>query len=150
MKRLITNIKSRGSTLCLTTAMALLSNFVTAQVVEPVNTKMQAIATPDSRKGWVHFSEGTTIDPQTIFVEYRDAFELSADDDMRIRTVKTDELGMNHYKYDQYYKNVRVQFGEFIVHQQADGFVKSANGRLITGLNLQDRKSTRLNSSHRT
>ncbi|HRC33173.1 MAG TPA: M4 family metallopeptidase, partial [Bacteroidia bacterium] len=35
-----------------------------------------------------------------------------------------------------YYKNVKVLHGHFKIHQRADGMVQTANGNIITGLNL--------------
>ncbi len=112
-------------------------NRAMAQVGDrPINKKLEAVATPRSTANWVDFREGTTINPITIFTEYKEGFELSDGDQMKMIKKETDGLGFNHYRYQQYYKNLKVLYGEFIVHQDASGFVKSANGRLINGLNL--------------
>jgi Zn-dependent metalloprotease len=69
-----------------------------------------------------------------LFTKLKDAFELSNDDQMTINKIKKDELGFTHFRYQQYYKNHRVIYGEYILHQQPDSIVRTANGRLITGL----------------
>ena len=109
-----------------------------AQFKTNLNQKLEAIAQPQSTPEWVDFNEGTAINPETIFSDYKEAFNLTVDDNMMLTKSEKDEIGFTHYRYQQYYKNIKVAFGEFIVHQQPDGFVKSANGRLITGLNLNN------------
>lgn len=100
--------------------------------------ELAKIARPDSRNGWIRFNQDANVIPETFFNEYKDALELSPEDDMRLARIKKDDLGFTHYRYQQYYKNRKVIFGEFIIHQRPDGFVKSANGRLITGINYAD------------
>lgn len=114
----------------------LITGNIMAQNRESMNPKLEAIARPGSTPNWIDFKEGTVINPSTIFNDYRDAFELSINDKMTVIKTETDEMGFNHFRYQQFYKNLKVVYGEFIVHQQPDGFVKSANGRLITGLNI--------------
>ncbi len=101
-----------------------------------LNPKLQAIAKGGSTPDWVDFREGTIINPATIFTDLKDGFDLSTDDQMKVAKKQTDEIGFNHYHFQQYYKNLKVVYGEFIVHQNAEGFTQSANGRLIKGLKL--------------
>lgn len=107
-----------------------------AQQEERLSEKFKDIAKPESTKGWIKFKEDAVKNPKTIFEDYKDAFELSANDKMIIKKIDKDKLGFNHFRFQQYYKNYRVLYGEYIVHQTNDGFVKSANGRLITGLDV--------------
>lgn len=104
----------------------------------PLNSKFQGIAKPESTKGWIYFFENYKANPATIFIDLKDAFELSDNDQMMLKKTEKDDIGFTHYRYQQYYKNYRVLYGEYIVHQQSDGFVTSANGRLITGLKLNN------------
>ena len=103
---------------------------------KPLNPRLQSIAKGGSTANWVDFREGTSVNPTTIFTDFKDGFDLSDNDQMKVAKTVKDEIGFNHYKYQQYYKNLKVVFGEYIVHQNAEGFVQSANGRLISGLNL--------------
>ena len=102
----------------------------------PLNPKLEVLARPQSTGNWIDFREGTSINPSTIFADLKDAFELKEDDQMQVKKTEKDNLGFTHYRYQQYHKNLKVVYGEYFVHQQKDGFVKSANGRLITGLKL--------------
>ncbi|WP_018616308.1 M4 family metallopeptidase [Segetibacter koreensis] len=112
---------------------------VIAQISTPqLHPKLEILAKPQSTPNWIDFREGTTIKPSTIFTDLKDAFELSANDNMTLTKQDKDDLGFKNYRYQQYYKNLKVLYGEFLVHQQPDNFVKSANGRIIKGLNLSN------------
>lgn len=100
----------------------------------PLSEKFKNIAKPGSTLEWMDFWQDTKINPNTVFTDLKDAFGLSADDRMTIRKVKKDDIGYTHYRYQQYFKNHPVVYGEYIIHQQPDSFVRNANGRLITGL----------------
>ncbi len=107
-----------------------------AQDTASLSPAFKNIAKPQSTKGWIYFWENYKANPLTLFDDLQVAFELSKEDKMAlIKTVK-DEIGFTHYRYQQYYKSIPVLFGEYMVHQQSDGFVNTANGRLITGLTL--------------
>ncbi len=103
---------------------------------QPLNPALQGLAKAGSTARWIEFMDGTTINPTTLFKEYKAGFELTADDDMRIARTEGDEIGFHHYRYQQYYKDLKVVFGEFIVHQNKDNFLTVANGRLIKSLKL--------------
>jgi Zn-dependent metalloprotease len=116
--------------------LSVLPGSVSAQnPTRPLHRKLEALAKPQSNRNWLEFREGTSINPSTIFTDLKDAFELSANDQMKIKKAAKDELGFTNYRYQQYYKGIKVLYGEYMVHQQRNGFVKSANGQLINGLN---------------
>jgi Zn-dependent metalloprotease len=98
--------------------------------------KLQQFAKPLSTDNWIDFREEIKINPERIFVDMKKTFDLKDNDEMKIEKTKKDKLGFTHFRYQQYYKNLRVVYGEYFLHQQSDGFVKSANGQLIKGLNL--------------
>ena len=107
-----------------------------AQVSPQLSPKLSALALPESTPGWIDFRQEVAVSPTTIFTELKDAFNLSVNDDMKIKKVSKDQLGFSHFRYDQFFKGIKVMYGEYIVHQQPNGFVKSANGQLIQGLTL--------------
>lgn len=106
-----------------------------AQGGTPLSKELQKLAKPGSDREWVSFLPDSTLNPRTLFIKYKSAFDLSKDDNMIVKKTEKDEIGFTHFRYDQKYKNYRVVYGEYIVHQQPDGILKSANGRLITGIN---------------
>ncbi len=135
MKRIFKIISKAISPHLAVVAAVFITGNIMAQNKAPLNPKMEALSKPESDRNWINFREGVAINPSTIFTDYREAFELSVEDRMNIVKTETDQIGFNHFRYQQFYKNIKVVYGEFAVHQQPDGFVKSANGRLITGLN---------------
>jgi len=120
--------------------IALLALFIAGSVIgqaeKPLSEKFKNIAKPGSTREWLNFWQDSTIKPQTFFAKFKDAFELSDNDQMTVNKIKKDELGYTHFRYQQYYNKHKVIYGEYIVHQQPDSLVRSANGRLITGLKL--------------
>ncbi len=92
-------------------------------------------------KGWINFTDDNPINATSIFDTYKSEFGLSADDEMRITKTETDNLGFTHFRYQQYYKNLKVMYAEYIVHQSAEDKVKSANGVLVKGLGLSNKNS---------
>jgi Zn-dependent metalloprotease len=136
MKKIIHYIAQsiRPPVVLLLAILLLIKSTVMAQDEERLGPAFDKIAKPQSTRGWIYFWENYKADPRTLFDDLGDAFKFSQDDKMMlIKTVK-DDIGFTHYRYQQYYKNYQVVYGEYIVHQQPDGFVNVANGRLITGL----------------
>ena len=115
--------------------LALMATQVMAQVATR-NKQLEAILKPSSTATWLQFREEAKINPLTIFVDYKVGFGLTANNEMVLAETKDDDIGMHHYNYNQYYKNVKVLHGHFKIHQRADGMVQTANGNIITGLNL--------------
>ncbi len=138
MKSEINKIIKRGAAVLLLLLLWGLQNNIHAQVITatpPLSPKLDALSKPQSTINWLDFREGTQINPSTIFIDLKDAFELKDNDQMKVQKIKTDDLGFKHYQYQQYYKNIKVMYGEYLVHQRDDGFVQSANGNLVMGIN---------------
>lgn len=114
--------------------MALPATTMAQRTAPPLSPKLQGYATAESNANWIDFREGTDLNAETIFKDLKKAFDLGDNDEMKVVKTKSDNLGMKHYRFQQYYKGYKVVFGEFVTHQDRDGFLKSANGRLITGL----------------
>lgn len=104
------------------------------QRVAFLSNDLQNISMPSSKPGWIEFKPEVTLNPLTVFSDYSIAFGLNFNDEMRMVNQKPDELGFIHYKYQQYYKGVKIFGAEYIVHQNADGRVYSANGKIVSGL----------------
>lgn len=49
------------------------------------------------------------------------------DDEHRLSKQTTDNIGMNHYRYQQYYKGVKVEDAEYLIHGK-NGVVQTING----------------------
>lgn len=100
------------------------------------NKEMLAIAKPSSKEGWIDIREEAMVNAEAIFLQHPEAFQLQESDDMRIKKVEEDNYGFRHYRYDQFYKEVRVFGGEYIVHVNPQGLTYCANGDLYNGIQL--------------
>jgi bacillolysin len=99
--------------------------------------ELVAIAKIESKRGWIKFRDDSKINPNTVFQKHAVAFGLSSEDLMVLRDIDTDDLGYSHYRYDQFYKGIQIIGGEYIVHVNEDGFTYSANGDLVTNLEME-------------
>ena len=99
------------------------------------NPDMQAIAKPSSKEGWVLFKDDSQIPVATLFTSQKPSFGLGVDEQMAITRTETDQLGYTHCRYQQTYKGVKVEGGQYIEHA-INGFVEKANGRIIRDINL--------------
>ncbi|MBI4645282.1 MAG: hypothetical protein HY738_01495 [Bacteroidia bacterium] len=113
---------------------------VTKNVITQIDTTfwnpdMIAIAKPLSTQKCVYLKNGINIEPNNLFTAYKTAFGLDNNDEMFLKRTETDQLGYTHYRYQQKYKGINVEWAEYIVHVM-DGYVEKANGKIIRGLNL--------------
>ena len=60
-----------------------------------------------------------------------------AKQELRVKQVVGDALGMTHVHFAQFYKGVPVLGGALIVHLNSDGTLRSINGDFVTGINLE-------------
>ncbi len=95
---------------------------------------MKEIAEESSGEGWIKFKPGANINPLTIFEDYKTAFRLSADDEMRLVSTEKDHLGFTSYQYRQYYRGIKISGGGYRLHVNKEGITYSAHGKLLTGL----------------
>lgn len=102
------------------------------------NAALRRIAKPNSKPGWIYFQDSLNINALTVFQEFKPAFRLREEDSLGLKKVKEDDLGLEHYYFDQYYKNVRIEGGEMIVHAKPERngefttpIAKIANGNLV-------------------
>ena len=137
MKNKITHLISLcPSALAMLLLFALPNRVIAQNIPKRLHPQLEVLTKPQSTLNWINFREETVINPLTVFRDMKAAFQLTQADSMFLVKKETDKIGFNHYRYQQFYKNRRVVYGEYILHQQSDGFVKSANGNLISGLNL--------------
>jgi Zn-dependent metalloprotease len=75
-------------------------------------------------------SAGTEVDAAfSYFEEHRGAYRMvSPSEELKVRRVQTDNLGMQHVRLDQQYKGIPVIGGNLIAHFSADNVLKTVNG----------------------
>src|SRR5690349_11507340 len=97
------------------------------------NNEMSRIATETSHDGWINIKPEVTISPLSFFTNQKKALGLTANDEMKLYKTETDNIGYTHYRFQQYYKNLKVISGEFLLHAK-EGKLVTANGNMIRGI----------------
>jgi Zn-dependent metalloprotease len=111
-----------------------------AQVFNASNRELNKIANIKNSSGWITFKDQVSIDPSTVFDQYKINFGLSANDKMEITRTETDKIGFTHFRYQQTYNGIPVLGGDFIIHAQ-NGLTKTGNGKIVSGLSLSPNPS---------
>jgi len=93
--------------------------------------KLSDIATSHNGTSWVQFKNTFTVKGTTVFSQYKSAFGLKANDEMRLVKTETDALGFTHYRYQQYHKGVMVFGAVYILHEK-NNQLKTGNGLIVT------------------
>ena len=86
---------------------------------------------------FIKFQEGNQPTVLTFLNEYKKSFSefSNADNELRLAQTFEDKLGEKHYRFDQYYKGIKVEEAQFILHKK-NGFIRTANGKLVHGLSI--------------
>ena len=58
------------------------------------------------------------------------AFGLTSNDIIKLDKEQTDELGGQHLRLKQYYKGIRVEDADYVLHYDKNGFLTHSNGNL--------------------
>lgn len=84
---------------------------------------------------WLEFKGELNINPVSIFQSNKTAFGLGTNDEMIIKTAKTDELGFTHYRYQQKYMGIDVEGGQYSIHAK-NGTSHTGTGRIIKNITI--------------
>jgi Zn-dependent metalloprotease/alpha-tubulin suppressor-like RCC1 family protein len=119
------------------TILLLLTSSLTSICQESkLNPLMLQLATQESTPHWIYFKEELKLSPENFFEVHKDAFGLRDDDEMKMVRVDSERNGSKHFRYQQYYKRIKVLGGEYILHVSKEGYVYCANGKMPIKLNL--------------
>jgi len=66
----------------------------------------------------------------------KEFLNLGTNDEYKIINEGTDALGVNHQKFQQYYKNIKVEYGTYSVHSK-NGIINSINGEFVNILQIK-------------
>ncbi|NQY29400.1 MAG: M4 family metallopeptidase [Flavobacteriaceae bacterium] len=84
------------------------------------------------------FSEDSFLRIESSKELFNKYFKMSQDDDLQIKSTEVDDIGFTHQKYQQFYKGVKVAFGNYTLHAK-NGMVSSMMGDFhqINNVNTQ-------------
>ncbi len=70
--------------------------------------------------------------------KHRGAFRIeNASEELSLRKIVQDDLGMKHVRLDQRYKGLRVIGCELVAHYSADGTLRTVNGNFKPGIDVE-------------
>jgi len=75
--------------------------------------------------------------------ENKELFKINPQTDLTLKEVKSDDLGMKHYVYNQSINKVPVDGAKFIVHTNRDGKVTTVNGDVHPSATEQLKENTK-------
>lgn len=97
--------------------------------------RLQEKLKPSSLQFWLDIRPDEKINPADFLTNFKLDLKLTAADEFKLLQELKDQDGNTHNKFQQYYKGIKVEGAECIVHE-LKGFVKSVNGRWVSGINL--------------
>ena len=89
-----------------------------------------ALVQPGSSLRWLKINDNMRLPAGDFFQKSQTALGLNPRDEFRLLRSTTDELGMTHYRYQQYHKGYKIEGATYILHE-ADGRVVTRNGHLV-------------------
>lgn len=104
---------------------------------DSLNPSMKQIALPESEQNWIRFKSSQKISPETIFEDYKTAFELTTNDKMVKNHSFKDDIGLSHINYQQYFKGIPIDGESINVHTNKDGETYAATGRILKGISVE-------------
>ncbi|MEW6469766.1 MAG: M4 family metallopeptidase [Bacteroidota bacterium] len=105
-----------------------------AQQVCPVS-KSVIMSEINNLPSWIFFKDNSYVPGDFAMEELRQTLQIGEDQSFKIYRKETDQLGYVHTRYQQYYKGVKVEGGEYLVHERG-GFTYLANGCWFDGINV--------------
>ncbi len=120
------------SMLVLATGFTFFVNFDPADNTLPPSDIFYA---KEGNPNWLKIKEGVKISAEVLLARHKAELGLGESDALVLLRADEDDLGFTHYRYQHYYKDVKVQGSQLLVHEK-DGFVTTLNGRLARRLDL--------------
>lgn len=104
------------------------------KVLDENNQKIKEIAENVDNAGWVYLKKEKKLSSDDLFVKYKDAFGLTMSDEMIKVKSKTDDIGLKHSTYQQYYKGLPVENFTYLIHEK-EGIADIMNGEVLENIN---------------
>ena len=116
--------------------LIIILSFVASLIFAQIsNVKLAQITQSGTFPGWITFKQDIKINPENIFSEYKNAFNLGLNDEIKILKQESDNLGFTHYRFQQYYNNIPVRSAIYIIHSK-EGKALKGNGKFVKGIDL--------------
>lgn len=83
----------------------------------------------------IRYRETSNLTVDSFFETYRSEFNWQNDNTAAAFKITTDELGITHHRFKQYFKGIELADVQFLIHEK-NGLVKHAHGDLIHDLDI--------------
>ncbi len=94
-----------------------------------INDTIEVHRNPSGKINFARFKTNPDNKMQNTQAFLKNILQLKQDDELRLIKQTTDELGISHNKYQQYYKGIKVEHAEFSVHNKS-GIIEIINGEI--------------------
>ncbi|MBK8845119.1 MAG: M4 family metallopeptidase [Bacteroidetes bacterium] len=88
-----------------------------------------------TKPDFIVFKEQAKVAKQFAFIELKPILGIGNDDSFILQRSDADNLGFTHHRYQQHYKAIMVETGEFILHEKGNA-VLHANGEFLSEIDL--------------
>ncbi len=105
-----------------------------SQEISYWNRELEKIAFYPENPDWINLRPDLVKDGIRFFDEHTIAMGLGSEDEMRLAKGETDKMGISHYRFQQFYKGIKIEGCEMIVHER-NGYVTSLNGKMVHAMN---------------
>ena len=95
------------------------------------------LAKPGSTLRGLKVRDELKISARDFFTDCKAALGTVARDEFRLLRTNTDDLGMTHYRYQQFYRGYRIEGALYTLHEQ-QGRVATANGRILPAFKAEE------------
>jgi Zn-dependent metalloprotease len=121
--------------------------------VKDGNQKIKNLTTRVNKAGWLYFKNGIKLKHNELFSDnMKDAFGLTKHDEMKLTKEERDESNRGHQRLKQYFKGVKVEGGDYILHYDPNGNLTHSNGKIQENIdkslnvnpNIQETKALNL------
>ncbi|MEL7531757.1 MAG: M4 family metallopeptidase [Bacteroidota bacterium] len=91
--------------------------------------KLRQIIESVDEAGWLHIRSDVSLTAEAFWENYGEEIGLGPEDEMRSMKSQTDDMGLEHLRYQQYHAGRKVESAEYSLHLR-DGNVYLAHGSL--------------------
>lgn len=112
----------------------------TAIEAQNINDTIEVHRNQNGKISFARFKANTSNKPQSEQAFLKNVLQLKQEDELRLINQKKDELGISHTKYQQFYKGIKVENSEFLLHGK-NGIIEVINGE-INDINISSVKSS--------
>lgn len=109
--------------------LMLLTTFSTTFAQTQMDTILTMLASDYDSAGFAKYPP-SYVTPGQVLLVYKAYTSDTVNDLVLVKSFTDDDIGTQHYRYQQTYKGLRVEFAEFVEHAE-NGYVTRANGKIV-------------------